>query len=122
MRNPLIEATIPMELPSGANLREHWATKAKRVKRQREAGLWMVSSPEAYEISAGISNGKKYQVTFHRIGKRRLDDDNLAYAFKAVRDGVAEALMINDNHSGVKWVYEQSVGKHCAVTVKVEEV
>lgn len=121
MGDCLLEAMIPMELPSGANLREHWATKAKRVKMQREAGFLLVSSePELLDICSGLKAGSKYCVTFHRVGKRLLDDDNLAYAFKAVRDGVAQALLVNDNHPGVQWAYEQSTGKHCSIVVKVE--
>ena len=32
---PANRVVIPMKLPSAANLREHWAAKASRVKAQR---------------------------------------------------------------------------------------
>lgn len=46
-------------------------------------------------------------VTLTRAAPRSLDDDNLAYAFKAVRDGVADGLGVRDNDPRVSWRYAQ---------------
>jgi hypothetical protein len=44
-------------------------------------------------------------VELTRFATRKLDDDNLAAAFKAFRDGIADALGINDGGSAVTWRY-----------------
>lgn len=42
---------------------------------------------------------------------RMLDSDNLAGAFKAVRDGVAEAMGIDDGSERLEWRYAQTQGE-----------
>lgn len=91
-------------LPSAANQRQHWAAKARQVKRQRESA--------AMDTRVAIGRRKlspPITVTLTRAGSRPLDDDNLKSAFKAVRDGVADGLGYpkNDNHPDLKWRYEQ---------------
>jgi len=93
-------------LRSAANLREHWATKAKRVAEQRALGAMKVrqvtdAADRAGLLAAGLV------VTLTRIAPRALDDDNLASAFKAIRDGVADALGIDDRDPRVSWRYAQ---------------
>ncbi len=46
-------------------------------------------------------------VTLTRIAPHELDDDNLAFAFKAMRDGVADALGVRDRDPRVSWRYAQ---------------
>ncbi len=46
-------------------------------------------------------------VTLSRLSSRRLDDDGLRAALKSVRDGVADALRVNDGSSDIEWSYEQ---------------
>ena len=41
-------------------------------------------------------------ITFERIGKKMLDDDNLAYAFKAARDMVAKVVIERTEPGPVK--------------------
>jgi hypothetical protein len=49
-----------------------------------------------------------------RIGKRLLDkDDNLPAAFKAFKDGICDALKINDgNKAHAVWEYAQEKGSY----------
>jgi len=49
-------------------------------------------------------------VTLCRVAPRTLDDDNLRGATKGLRDGVADALGINDNDPRVTWEYQQRRG------------
>lgn len=100
--------TYDSALPSCANLREHWRKRAARVKKQRaEAGL-RVAFTQAGQVR--VAPELPCTVTLVRISARALDDDNLASAFKAVRDGVADALGIKDNDPRVSWRYEQRKG------------
>lgn len=62
-------------------------------------------------------------VTLIRIAARALDDDNLAYSFKAVRDGVADGLGVRDNDPRVTWRYAQAKpakGAPPAIEIAVE--
>lgn len=95
-------------IPSVANLREHWAARAKRAKLQRNAVL--VAEIAAGRPIAALVRSAPYVaewiVTLTRHG-RRLDDDNLASAFKSIRDEVAKLLGLDDGSSRVAWVYKQ---------------
>jgi hypothetical protein len=51
-----------------------------------------------------------------------LDDDNLAGACKSVRDGIADALMVDDRHPRVRWLTGQTKAKLPSVVVEVYEM
>lgn len=96
--------SIRIELPpvkSSANLREHWAVRASRVSRERS---------EAKLVTPALRDFRG-TVTFTRRSPKELDDDNLRSACKAVRDGIADKLGINDGDPRIKWEYEQVFGK-----------
>jgi hypothetical protein len=94
--------TIPMRLPSAANMREHWAAKAKRVKQQRHLVATFIGGRPKPALPV--------VVTLVRIAPRALDGDNLQSAFKAPRDEIARWLGVADNHPGVTWEYWQRRG------------
>lgn len=111
-----------MRLPSTANLREHWAAKAKRTKAHRAAGrlawqqLWRAGAVLPVQCWTPLV------VTLTRLSPRQLDDDNLASAFKAFRDGLADGMkphgVSDDRDPRVRWVYAQERGE-AAVRVGV---
>lgn len=101
--------TIPLpglRLVSLANQREHWRPKAKRAKAHRSGALLVVRA-----ALRGRAPVFPMVVIITRIAPRSLDDDNLAGACKSVRDGIADALGINDRDSRVKWAVAQRKGK-----------
>lgn len=50
-----------------------------------------------------------------------MDDDNLAISAKALRDGIAEALGVNDgDRSVVTWEYDQKLGKEYGVELEIK--
>jgi hypothetical protein len=102
-----IRIEVPLTLPSVANLREHWAAKAKRVKAQRLVVAWRL------KLVRDVLTPPPNVVTLIRVAPRRLDDDNLASAFKAVRDEVAKHIGIDDGDQRVAWRYAQAKGKAC---------
>lgn len=65
------------------------------------------------------------RVDLHRAGKRLLDDDNLAFAFKAVRDVVAEFVGIDDGNTKlVRWGYSQErvrQAEHQGIRITIAE-
>jgi hypothetical protein len=88
--------------------------KSKRAAEQR-AMVRMV-------IGSCVRGLYPCTVTLTRIGPKRLDDDNLAGALKAVRDAVADALGCDDADTRVKFLYAQERGataKEYAVRIEV---
>jgi hypothetical protein len=129
------EFTLPLRLVSEANERIHWAKKSKRTKTQRTASyLASLESLRAQGVSSSgpISAQDKETlqvesllplwVQITRVAPRSLDTDNLAGACKHVRDGIADALGVDDRHSHlVAYSYAQAKGpaKHYEVRVVI---
>jgi len=109
-RSSLMVFAIPVKAVSTANLREHWAKKSKRTASQRSSARLCCPRWGAGPILV---------VRLTRVSPRQLDSDNLASALKAVRDGVADWLRIDDGSPLVRWEYGQEQG---ADTVRVEVV
>jgi hypothetical protein len=109
--------TIPLRTVSGANVREHWAKKNNRVKRERAATKLFADQAGVQPI---LSN-QAATVTLTRIAPRPLDSDNLATSFKAVRDEIALVLGLADDRDGywLTWHYAQRRGKPKEYAVEV---
>jgi hypothetical protein len=94
------------------------------VLRSRVAGLsWLAPlsiRPKAQRRSkADVEPVAMVRVELTRIAPRALDDDNLRGALKAVRDGVADVLGIDDRDPRVVWDYEQAHGAPREYGVKI---
>ena len=109
---------------SESNARGHWSKKAKRAKSQRSVTALVVRSAlSCSELIRGYRMAVyPLAVKLTRVAPRALDDDNLRGALKAVRDGVADALGVDDGHASIMWQYAQEKGppKTYAVVVEVE--
>jgi hypothetical protein len=113
--------TLPLKTVSEANSRSHWAAKAKRVSGQRSASKW-ACGPALAEYRVGLAKGYVPRVTvlLERIAPSSgLDDDNLRSSMKACRDGVADALEVNDRDPRVRWEYGQARGKPKEYAVRI---
>lgn len=97
----VITVHLPIKTVSEANRRDHFMVRARRVKEQRRTAAMLVPR-----------FGLPCVVTLVRIGPKALDTDNLAGALKAVRDGVADRLGIQDNDPRVVWKYGQKRGEY----------
>ena len=111
----MIEVLLPVQTWSEANQRGHWGKRARRAKKQREAARLLVRAARAVLPVAG-----PIAITLTRIALRALDTDNLASGLKAVRDGVADALGVDDGSSRIEWRYAQERGKRGEYAVRVE--
>ena len=58
-------------------------------------------------------------VRLTRQAPRQLDTDNLSSSFKAMRDGVADALGIDDGSGLISWCYDQQKRKQYGVLIAV---
>ena len=99
----MFKFTMPIRTQSEANVKEHFHVKAKRAKSQREASCLITKSKQVKILTPSV-------ITLTRISPRTLDTDNLARSFKAVRDGIADAIQIDDGDDTVEWRYAQMKG------------
>lgn len=90
---------LPIHTVSEANRRGHWRKHAGRTKTQRMLAHRLVSVLARPALPCTI--------VLTRIAPRGLDTDNLAMSVKAVRDGIADWLGIDDKDERVQWKCEQ---------------
>lgn len=77
------------------NARVHWAKKAKAVKLARCFAYYKTLEADWGKIS--LPEGRLHLwIEFYPPTKRMPDDDNMLSRCKAYRDGIAEALGIDD--------------------------
>ena len=107
-----------MKIVSVANMRLHWAVKAKltRDQRTRTRMSWAAVSQ-----SSGLEM-LPVTVVLTRVAPRRLDGDNLQSGFKAVRDGVADWLGVDDGDQRLDWQYCQRSAGVKVYRVEIEVV
>lgn len=104
--------TIPIRTMTESNTGGHWRTRARRAKEQRQVATLFTN---AYLTGGAVP--KRVKLT--RISRGKLDShDNLASALKHVVDGIADAFEVDDGRSGIRWEYDQAVGKEPAVVVE----
>lgn len=114
-----VKLEIPMRLMSEANVHQHWRKKYERNKRQQKAVrlTWLSKRPNVI---------LPCRISLIRSGPRRLDFDNLVYAFKAIRDEIA-GLLIPDKKDGqadgddrLEFSYRQEIGLY-GIRIEIED-
>lgn len=116
----MLHVSLPIKTRSLLNLREHWASRARRTKAHRAATILALRSSR---VELPKADDQLIVVTLLRYG-RRLDDDNLRGALKAVRDGIAEWAGIDDGSPQWRWEYGQDkagkLGERVEVWIRLE--
>jgi hypothetical protein len=106
-------AIVKIKTVPGMNVREHYRARIKRVAAERAATRTALCVPRD---ALGDSTAC---ILLTRHG-RRVDDDNLQGALKAVRDEVAAWLGIDDGDERVQYCYAQQAckrgGEHVSIT------
>jgi crossover junction endodeoxyribonuclease RusA len=95
--------------PSGLspNSRLHWAKKSKLAKVYRHA-CWGLAR-EALGTQKVAARGRfALRIEFVPPDRRHRDDDNMIGAFKAGRDGLADALGLDDSLFDVTYRVDRS--------------
>ncbi|HYG07332.1 MAG TPA: hypothetical protein VD865_13135 [Stenotrophomonas sp.] len=93
----MLELTLPWpERLLHPNSRPHWRPKATATKSARETAqvLAMAAGWKAAQLPEGRLH---LWIDFYPPDRRRRDDDGLLASFKAARDGLAQALGIDDS-------------------------
>ena len=107
---------IPLKLGAALNARVHWTARAKRAKTERA----IVAAALRHSCPGWPT---PTTCTLVRIAPRALDDDNLAGAFKSIRDEVAAFFGVDDGPKGpIAWHYGQRKGapKQYGIEIKLE--
>lgn len=109
---------LPLHIKSTANVGGKLRRKFAEKKSLREMVYLVVREwlfehplPETYS---------RLVVTLTRYGPRTLDDDNLAFSFKAVRDAVAKVVGIDDGKPIWDWRYAQEQSKWFGFRIEIQ--
>lgn len=106
--------TVPIRTVAGLNAREHWQTRSRRVRKEREATAWMLRSAPRPDVPCTV-------VLTRVAPSSGVDDDNLAGALKGVRDEVAKWLGVDDRkRQVVRYRYGQCRGAKGEWGVRIE--
>jgi crossover junction endodeoxyribonuclease RusA len=103
----------PKELTPNAKRRKHWRVYQPIAKKYREDCAWLVKARRV--------RGSLLTVTFCPPDRRRRDDDGMIGAFKAGRDGVADALGCDDHTFRPTYRFGEPV-KNGAVLIEIGEL
>jgi len=98
------------------NARVHWSKKSRAAKAYR-AACHMLAKQAGLQSPVGQA---LLVVEFVPPDRRRRDDDNLLAMFKAGRDGLADALGIDDNVFATQIRVSKETAKGGAVRVRIE--
>ena len=98
----MIRFALPWPNPTlSPNARPHWAVKAKLTKGARHTGKYVALEAMAKDpasVMELLRQGRvRVSMEFMPPDRRRRDLDNLIASTKAVRDGIADALAMDDS-------------------------
>ena len=104
----IVEAKWSIKIQS----RNWWASGLSRGARMKRARVGKDERQNAKVLALALLKRKRplapIVVSLTRISPGTLDDDNLAGGFKHIRDGISDALGIDDcPASGIEWQYWQ---------------
>jgi hypothetical protein len=95
---------LPLRVFSEMNARTHWSVRHRRLSAHRALVRMRLAAERAWPPSFPV------EVTLTRIAPSELDGDNLQSGCKGLRDGIADALGVDDRHPGIAWRYAQRRG------------
>ena len=99
----MISLRLPLRLDNPLNQRTSWQLRARRAHNER--GITRLAlGPKIRGLGP-----PPYTVKLTRFGRQKMDDDGLSASFKHVRDGVADALKLDDGDSRFSWIYQQAI-------------
>lgn len=103
------ELTLPwMPKALNPNQRLHWSVKSKAAKAYRMACFALAL--EAGFRSVDWEGDVHVWIDFYPPDRRHRDDDNMIAAFKSGRDGLADALGVNDKRFRIHPYVKEQIG------------
>lgn len=112
-RNPIVLPWPDRAL--SPNSRGHWSKKSRAAKAYRKA-CWAIAKQSG--VAVDWEGEVALWLTFFPPDRRHRDDDNLIASFKSGRDGLADALGIDDKRFRLyPWVSDQVRSGGCVEAV-----
>lgn len=116
----MISFTLPLRTRNPLNSRQGWRPVWARGKAHRKAAALKTKTEIKRQLPSGILC-PPLVVTLVRIGPREMDDEGCIASLKGVRDGIADALKIDDgDKKKIRWRYDQAKGPY-GVGVNINE-
>lgn len=116
---PLDAQRVALKLTNPLNGRGVTASRGARMaanaERQRHRSVGECIGFRLVPLNVIVKTPVVVLLTRH--SPKKFDDDNLAAAFKSVRDGLAEAWGVNDGSDEVTWLYDWQKSKQHEVEV-----
>jgi crossover junction endodeoxyribonuclease RusA len=109
----------PKELTPNFKRRKHWTVYRGKAAKYRSDCAWLTKQ----WLQGGLDSGEGLRIvsiTFYPPDRRRRDDDGMIAAFKAGRDGVADALGVDDHTFRPSYNFAEPV-KHGRVVIVLGE-
>ncbi len=110
------------------NARGHWAKKATAARKYRQVCRVRTATaifeegitPAEVQQAADEHGHLDLWIEYFPPDRRHRDDDNLIAAFKSGRDGIADAIGVDDTHFRIHpWVHRDQPCKSGAVLVTI---
>ena len=114
---------MPMTLRKWGNERGRWQSQAGTKKLNRQGAEMAVKASRRLAELRSLAARGELAVAIVRRSNRLLDSDGVASACKHVRDGIADALGVNDGSDNVVWLTAQeraSVASCLIVFARIE--
>src|ERR1700677_2328675 len=86
------------------NEREHTMVRARRVAQERgvtRLAMTAICRPWRLRLQGGLAN---LTIELTTLRPKLMDSDNIVVSLKAVRDGVADVLAVDDGAPRLHWV------------------
>lgn len=103
------------------NARPHPMARARAVKNARGIARTL-TMPQARKHGPLGEGEIRFAVTFNPPGNYGYDDDNLMASIKAYRDGIADALKVNDTRFRTERPVIGPVVKHGNVRIEITQI
>lgn len=113
-----LEMTLPIKTVSEMNNRDHNLRRHSRFKKQaEELAVWWIClpMPPVHKLQYYFP----LTITFTRMSRNTLDDDNLRSSLKGIRDQIAKLAGADDGSDKFVWKYEQAKGKP-GIMIRIE--
>lgn len=93
------------------NARLHWRARVGPKQKEKIAAGWATASMKGFhDLRTRLQADDSpipMRITFYPPDHRRRDDDNMIGSFKAARDGIAQALGVDDRRFRPHYFFEE---------------
>jgi hypothetical protein len=123
----VISITLPLRLTNPLNNAQGFSKgavfKKSRERKAKRGAARMCTATHAREVKGWLAAGQRVEVTITRVSPRAFDSDGAVASAKSIRDGIADALGVNDNDARIEWKVTQQRGqpREYAVRITIEK-